>query len=89
METGLLNYLQVDIYHVYTTDFIHSEKSRNLIAIVFSEEKAMKMIKKHAKSKGYKVSREDKYSLRNLFQTQDHDGMVEYLLERVSTNQLL
>ena len=44
MENKLLDYLQVNIYSVYTTDFVHSHKSRDLIAITFSKERAIKLI---------------------------------------------
>ena len=77
------------IFLVYKTDAWHSYASRDLLAVVTSKEKAIRICKKQAKKEGEKIDEDQLFNLNTLSQTQGYSGEGEFDYESVEKNVLL
>ena len=77
------------IYLVYKTDGWHSYASRDLIGVVTSKEKVIKICKQQAKKEGEIISKDQLFNLNNISQTQGYSGEGEFDFEEVEKNILL
>lgn len=77
------------IFICYKTDAWHSYASRDIIGIATTFEMAYALCKQQAKKEGEKLSKDQKFNLKNIKQTQGYSGDGEFQIEEVTTNTLL
>lgn len=78
------------IYLVYTTDFHHSYASRSFRGAFTSKEGAIAEITEQTGMlTGGRLSNDDLFNLQNIDQTQGHQGLYEWVIEKVALNELV
>lgn len=75
-------------YIVFTCDIWHTHTSKNIIAVCSNFKIAIRLIKQHAKKEGVKITKDDIYNLENIKQTQNYEGMGEFIIEEMEQNKL-
>lgn len=75
------------VYVVYQTDAQLSYNSRDLIAVCGSHNIAVALTKRHAIKTGEPLSKDDKFNIENISQTQGRE--FNYHIEEVECNSLL
>lgn len=77
------------IYLIYKTDKNHSYSSRDVIAIAKTMNRAIGLVKRHAKEKeGKEIDADQFFNLINIKQTQGYAGDGEYVIDPCETNKL-
>jgi len=76
------------VFIVHRTDNWHSKGSFYLLGIATSLKKAIKLVKKQAKEENCKISKDDKFNLLNIKQTQNFENEGEFNIEEISLNEL-
>ena len=74
------------VFAVYATDNWHSFASRDLIGIATSKQNAIKLCRQQATKDGVRLSRDSRYNLENINQTQEYKGEGELVIEELNTN---
>lgn len=77
------------IFNIYKTDVWHTHASRELIGASGSLEGAISLIEQFCTKEGEQFSEHDLYLLRTIQQTQDHEGDGEFIIEKVTLDELL
>jgi hypothetical protein len=72
------------IYVLYKCDFRHTPESMESIAFCSTQEKAIELAIECAKNDGEQISEHDLYLLRNISQTQNHEGSGEFVIRDYS-----
>lgn len=78
------------MYIVYTTDSYHSCASRGFRGVFDTKEEAIGAITEGTEViTGEMLSDDDLFNLQNIDQTQGHQGLYEWVIEKVPLNEIV